>query len=251
MTNTLQGKTILVTGAGRGIGRATALLLAKNNAKVAINYLNNKEQAERVVAEIKAMGGEAGAFGADVTREAEVAAMIEGVKNNFGKIDVLINNATAPIAYKSFNELGWDEFEKHLNVQIRGVYNTVKAVLPSMMENRNGNIINVVTTATLGVPPARMSGYTTAKYGLIGFTKTLATELGKFSIRVNAISPGFTETDLTSAWPPKAKELFAAETPLGRNTTSEDVARAILFLASHDSSHITGANIPVCGGSDM
>jgi 3-oxoacyl-[acyl-carrier protein] reductase len=248
---TLQGKTILITGAGRGIGRATALLLAKNGARLAVNYLSNKEQAEKVVTEIKSMSGQAAAFQADITRESDVLAMIGKIKRSFGAIDVLVNNATAPIDYKNFNELTWDEFDKHLQVQIRGVYNAAKAVLPDMMARKNGNIINVVTTATLGVPPTRMSGYTTAKYGLLGLTKTLALELGKFGIRVNAVSPGLVETDLTNYLSPKYKELVAAETPLGRNTTPEDVARAILFLASNDSAHVTGANIPVCGGSDM
>lgn len=247
----LSGKTILITGASRGIGRAAALLLARHGARVAVNYLLDVKSANNVVKEIKTQGGKAIIVQADVSKPKEVGEVVEEIMKKFGAIDILINNASAPIDYKKFIDIGWDDFEEHFEVQIHGTYNAIRAVLPKMLEKKSGSIVNIVSEVTLGSPGSDMAGYITAKYGLLGLTRALALELAKYKIRVNAVSPGLVDTDLVKKLPRIAKELAARETPLGRNATPEDVAKAVLFLVSDDSEFITGINLPVCGGSSM
>jgi 3-oxoacyl-[acyl-carrier protein] reductase len=247
----LNNKTVLVTGASRGIGRAIALLLAKHGAQVVVNYLKDKDGAGSVVEEVKKSGGEAIAVQADVAKEDEVKTMIEIVTNKFGAVDVLVNNATASIQYKRFVDLGWEDFKKHHEVQVRGVFNTVRAVLPKMLEKKYGKIVNIASEVTLGVPPGGMSGYITAKFGLLGLTRALAEELGGKGVRVNAISPGFVDTDLTKDLPRIYQEIASSDSLFGHNVEPADVAKAVLFLVSSDSDHITGVNLPVCGGSSV
>ena len=247
----LKGKVILITGASRGIGRSTALLLASHGANIAINYRASAQEAENVVVEIQKSGGNAVAVKADVANSDEVEKMVQIVLEKFGRIDALVNNASAPIDYKKFVDLGWDDFQKHFETQIHGAYNTIKAVLPQMLAKKSGNIVNIASEVTLGSPGSDMSGYITAKYGLLGLTRALALELADSNIRINVVSPGLVDTDLVRGLPRIAKEIAAKENPSGRNATPEDVARAVLFLISDDSGFITGANLPVCGGSSM
>jgi len=209
----LKDKIILITGAGSGIGRATALLLAKDGAKIAVNDLH-KEKAENVVQEI---GSQAIAVQTDVTKKEEVEKMIKEIKEKLGPVDILINNATAPIDFKRFEDLGWEEFEKHFEVQAHGAFNTIKAVLPDMKERKSGNILNIITEAAEGVAPSQFSGYTTAKYGLKGLTRSLMTELRTNKIRVDFYSPPLTETDLTKNLPEIYKKQAAAPQDVARN----------------------------------
>ena len=249
--NDLNKKAILITGASRGIGRAIALFAVKHGMQVAINYRTSAKEAAGVVNEIKKRGGEAMAVKADVSKSSEVEKMVKEVVKKFGGIYALVNNASAPLDYKKFSDIDWSDFEKHFEVQIHGAYNTIKAVLPYMLEKRHGNIINIASEVTLGSPGSDMSGYITAKYGLLGLTRALALELAKKGVRVNAVSPGLVDTDLVKKLPRIAKEIAAKNTPLGRNAAPEDVAYAVLFLISNDAEFITGINLPVCGGSSM
>ncbi|MEK7125834.1 MAG: glucose 1-dehydrogenase [Patescibacteria group bacterium] len=246
----LSNKTIIVTGAARGIGRAIALQLAKNGANVCVNYLVSKKPAEEVVAEIKKAGGNAIAIQADVIKESEVARLVNEAREEFGPIFGVVNNAGAEIRHTQFIDTGWEEFEKHFFVQIRGIYNTVKATLPSMIKNKSGSIVNIASIYTLDVPPARLAPYVTAKQAVIGLTCSLAIELARYNIRVNAVSPGFTETDLTKDLPRIMRQAEAARAPHGRLTTPEDIAEAVALLMAGNSEFKTGDNVPVYGGRE-
>ncbi|MEK7162597.1 MAG: SDR family NAD(P)-dependent oxidoreductase [Patescibacteria group bacterium] len=221
----LDGKVVLITGASRGLGKAIALAAARHGARVAINYLENGLEAEKVKKEIQKSGGEAMTFKADVTKAEEVRKMVEAVLNKFGRVDALVNNAGAPIDYKRFTDLGWDDFERHLEVQLHGAYNTIKAVLPFMLKKRSGNIINIASEVTVGRPPSGMSGYISAKYGLVGLSRALASELSPKGIRVNIISPGSVNTDLIKNLPSLYKTM--AREP-------EEVAKDVLSLLSNE-----------------
>lgn len=248
----LKGKVVLITGSSRGIGACTAGLLAENGASVIVNYRKDKKNAEKVVSGILKKGsGSAISVKADVTRAPEVNAMVEEIVRRFGRIDAVINNASCPMTYVSLEKLCWNDFDRYLEANLRGAFNTIKSVLPSMVRRRKGKIINILSSVTLGVPPAKPVDYISAKYALLGLSKSLASELGPSGITVNCVSPGMTETDMTRGIPDKMKELVAYQTPMRRLAEPADTARVLLFLCSDLSDYITGANIPVCGGSTM
>lgn len=244
----LSNKTIVVTGASRGIGKAIALHLAAAGANVCVNYRTKKQQAEDVVAEIKKAGGRAIAVQADVTQPDEVERLVKETSEAFGGIFGMVNNAGTEINRKQFIDTDWEEFEKHFAVQIKGIYNIAKAALPAMVKAKFGSIVNIASSYTLDTPPVRLAPYVAAKHAVIGLTRSLAVELGRYNIRVNAVSPGFTETDLTKDLPRIMHEAEAAKAPHGRLTNPEDVAAAVAFLMSGDSESVTGTNLPVCGG---
>lgn len=221
----LDKKVILITGASRGLGKAIALAAAERGWRVAINYLKNGSEAEKVEKEIQKSGGEAMIFRADVTKAEEVRKMVKAVLNKFGGIDALVNNAGAPIDYKRFADLGWDDFERHLEVQLHGAYNAIKAVLPFMLEKQTGNIINIASGVTVGAPPAGLAGYISAKYALVGLSRALELELNGKGIKVNIISPGSVNTDLIKNLPSLYKTM--AREP-------EEVAREVLSFLSNE-----------------
>ena len=248
----LKNRVILITGASKGIGAETAKLLAAHGAYVAVNYNTNKEKAKEV---IKMINSERPSHGilvkADITKDPEVKNMVKEVVGKFKRIDVLINNASSPIAYLPLEKVRWADFQTHLDVTLRGSLNTIKNVLPHMKAEKKGKIINVLSSVTIATPPPKPIDYISAKYALLGFSKALAVELGPFGITVNCVSPGMTETDLVKDLPAKMKEVAAYHTPLKRLARPIDVAQVIWFLSSDYSDYITGANIPVCGGSVM
>lgn len=245
----VKDKIILITGGNSGIGAASAKLLAENGAKVIINHRDSHNSASSIASEINQHDKNAAwTIKSDVSDEAQVQEMIRAILKKYGKIDVLINNAGAKIFPKSVNETDWKEIQKHIEITLKGAYNVIKCVLPGMIERKDGNIINIVSTYTIGMPPPKLMPYVTAKYALEGFSKSLAAELGIHGIRVNMVSPGMTKTGFIGHLPEKLLELIAAQTPLRRIATPEDIAKTVLFLASSNSSYLTGVNIPVCGG---
>lgn len=242
---------VIISGASRGIGAATAVKLAKQGYGVVVNYQSNKSQAEDVVKKIIDFGGRAIAIKADVRNKKEVEEMIRLAYEEFEHIEAVVNNASAAIIYKNFDEMSWEDIKLHLDVQIQGTFNICKAVLPYFVENKKGSIVNVTSIYTDNVPPINMSHYSLAKAALSSLGKSLAVEYGPKGIRVNAVSPGMTSTDMIANIPEKAKMLNKVTTPLRRLAEPEDVASVVAFLISEDSKHLTGETIRVCGGIVM
>lgn len=246
-----KNKTILITGASRGIGAAMALQLARDGHQIIVNYATSEDDARAVVQAIESSGGKAIAVKADVTDETQVKNLINEVVKSFGTIDVLIHNASGQINVKPITESTWSEFQSHLDVQVKGFLYSAQSVLPSMIEAGGGVIIAIGSIASDNVPPAQQSSYVTAKSALSALAKCLAVEYGPKNIRVNVIAPGMTQTDLIADLPQKAKELTRMNTPLRRLAQPEDIANVASFLASDQAKHISGETIRVCGGSTM
>ena len=245
----LDGKVALVTGASRGIGRAIALRLAGAGAKVAINYAGNTAKAEAVKAEIEQNGGEAILVQADVADSSAVEAMVTKVTEAFGQIDILVNNAgiTRDGLLMRMKE---EDFDAVINTNLKGVFHCTKAVSKLMMKKRSGRIINMASVVGI-MGNAGQTNYAAAKAGVIGFSKSAAKELAARGITVNVVAPGFIDTDMTAAMTDKAKELTLTGIPMKKMGTPEDVANAVLFLASDCASYITGQTVNVDGGMVM
>ncbi|MDD3704793.1 MAG: 3-oxoacyl-[acyl-carrier-protein] reductase [Clostridiaceae bacterium] len=245
----LKGKTAIVTGGSRGIGRAIALELAACGANVVVNYTRNSTAAEAVVAEIKSMGTIGMAVKADVSITSEVENLVNEVLNTLGSIDILVNNAgiTRDNLIIRMTE---KEFDDVINTNLKGAFICTKAVSKVMIKQKSGKIINVSSVVGI-VGNAGQSNYAAAKAGIIGFTKSMAKELAKRNINVNAVAPGFIQTDMTSVLSDKVKEEFINSIPLMRIGKPEDIAKAAAFLASEYSDYITGQVINIDGGMVM
>ncbi len=245
----LDGKTALVTGASRGIGRAIALRLAAEGANIAINYAGNTAKAEETKAAIEAAGGKAALFQADVSDSAQVEQMVASVLETFGSLDILVNNAgiTRDGLLMRMKE---EDFDAVLDTNLKGIFHVTKAVTKIMMKQRSGRIVNMASVVGI-IGNAGQTNYAAAKAGVIGFTKSAARELAARAITVNAVAPGFIATDMTAAMPEKAKEATLAAIPLRRMGTPEDVANAVLFLVSDQAAYITGQVVKVDGGMVM
>lgn len=245
----LDGKTALVTGASRGIGRAIALRLAAEGASIAINYAGNTAKAEETKAAIEAAGGKAALFQADVSDSAQVEQMVAAVTEMFGTIDILVNNAgiTRDGLLMRMKE---EDFDAVLDTNLKGIFHVTKAVSKLMMKKRAGRIVNMASVVGI-MGNAGQTNYAAAKAGVIGFTKSAAREFAARGITVNAVAPGFIATDMTAAMPEKAKEATLAAIPLRRMGEPEDVANAVAFLVSDQASYITGQVVKVDGGMVM
>ncbi|KKB39308.1 3-oxoacyl-[acyl-carrier-protein] reductase [Bacillus thermotolerans] len=245
----LEGKTALVTGASRGIGRAVALELAREGARVIVNYSGSEEKAKQVVEDIKAIGREAIAVKCNVADSEEVADMFKQALEAFGKVDILVNNAgiTRDNLLMRMKEEEWDAV---INTNLKGVFLCTKTATRPMMKQRSGRIINIASVVGVSGNPGQ-ANYVAAKAGVIGLTKTTAKELAPRGITVNALAPGFITTDMTDALPEENKEALLSQIPLGRLGDPEDIAKAAAFLASDDAGYITGQTIHVNGGMVM
>ncbi|GMA49787.1 3-oxoacyl-ACP reductase [Alicyclobacillus contaminans] len=247
----LAGRTAMVTGAARGIGAATAKRLARDGAKVAVVDLN-EAACEAVVAEIRTAGGEALAVTCNVADAGQVEAAVENIVSTFGSLDILVNNAGV-IRDNLLFKMTDDDWDTVMNVHLRGHFLCSRAAQRHMVANRFGKIVNVSSTSALG--NRGQANYAAAKAGIQGFTKTLAIELGQFNINVNAVAPGFIDTDMTKQTaermgisPDEFKAYMAKEIPLRRIGQPEDVANVIAFLCSEDASFVSGQVIYVAGG---
>ncbi|MDB4895082.1 MAG: short-chain dehydrogenase [Firmicutes bacterium] len=246
----LQGKVAIVTGASRGIGAATARLLAARGAKVIVNYVRNAEAAAGVVGEIKALGGEALAVQANVLLPDEIQRLVETTRSAFGRIDILVNNAGASFSQKPFAAMSWDEFATDVQDELKIAFLLTKAVLPVMMEQHYGRLI-YVASGSARTPVPGMLSHGTAKAALVTFAQYIAQEAGANGITANIVSPGLTETDATASVPAQAREAISRMTPLRRLASPADIAGAIAFFASDDSGFMTGIYAPVDGGRTM
>jgi 3-oxoacyl-[acyl-carrier protein] reductase len=247
--SSLDNKVAVVTGGSRGIGRAIAVKLAAQGAKVVINYNKGESEAQEVADYIKAQGGEAQIVQADIAITAEAARLVDTVVKSMGRLDILVNNAgiTRDKLLLQMNEADWDAV---LNTNLKGVYNCSKAVLRTMLKQKAGRVINITSVSGLAGSGGQ-SNYSAAKAGIIGFTKALAREVASRSITVNAVAPGFIETDMTNVLAPEFKQKILAQIPLERFGKAEDIAEAVAFLAGDAGAYITGHVLTVDGGMTM
>jgi len=242
----LENKTVIVTGASRGIGTGIALLLAEQGANVAFTYLSSEAKAKELEAELQSKGVKAKAYHSDASDYKASEQLITDVLAEFGKIDILVNNAgiTKDGLLMRMSE---EQFDAVIKANLKSVFNMTKAVQRPMLKERNGSIINI--TSVVGVRGnAGQANYAASKAGIIGFTKSVALELGSRNIRCNAVAPGFIETEMTAALDEKVVAQWREGIPLKRGGTPMDVANAVAFLASDMAGYITGQVLQVCGG---
>jgi len=248
----LSGKVALVTGASSGIGRATAEALAKCGAKVAVNYHENESGAEEVRQQISSSGGQAIAVQADVTRSADVKAMIERTATELGPVDILVNNAGSLVERLKILELTEERWDEVLDLNLKSAFLCCQAVAESMMKRETGFIINVSSIAGRNGGALGSIHYSTAKGGLITFTKGLAKEMAPYNVRVNAVSPGVIDTRFHEVFSSKEMmKTYQGMIPLGRVGTPAEVAKVICFLASDQASFLVGETIEINGGMMM
>lgn len=242
----LDGKVALVTGAGRGIGRAIAKKFAQEGASVIITDLNIDEHVRQFVSELEAMGVKAKAYASNAADFDAAHQVVDAAVADFGRVDVLVNNAgiTRDSLMMRMTEEQWDMV---INVNLKSAFNLIHALTPVMLRQRSGSIINMASV--VGVSGnAGQSNYSASKAGMIGLAKSIAKELGSRGVRANAIAPGFIITDMTNELSEEVRKQWAAQIPLRRGGTPEDVANVATFLASDLSSYVTGQVIHVCGG---
>ena len=242
----LQGKIAIITGASRGIGKSIAKSFIAQGATVAFTYRSSEEKAIELEKELTVNGGKAKGFKSDASKMADAESLVKDVLEAFGTIDIVVNNAgiTDDTLLMRMSEEQWDRV---INVNLKSCFNLTKAVLKTMLKARFGSIINI--SSVVGVQGnAGQANYAASKAGILGFTKSIALELGSRNIRCNAIAPGFIETEMTAKLDPDTVQGWRNAIPLKRGGTPEDVANACIFLASDMSSYVTGQTLNVCGG---
>lgn len=245
----LQGKTALVTGASRGIGKGIAQTLAKAGANIAFTFVSSVEKAQAFEAELQGLGIKAKGYQSNAAEFAEAEKLVDEILKEFGSLDVLVNNAgiTKDNLMMRMSEQQWDDV---LDTNLKSAFAMTKAVMKPMMKAKQGSIINI--TSVVGITGnAGQANYAASKAGMIGLTKSVAKELGSRNIRCNAIAPGFIETEMTETLNEEVKAEWIKGIPLKRGGKPEDVANCVLFLASDASAYISGQTINVCGGMVM
>jgi 3-oxoacyl-[acyl-carrier protein] reductase len=246
----LKDKVAIVTGSSRGIGAATARLLAQNGARVAVNCKTNQSAGEKVLAYIEKIGGKGILVQADVTDRSQVKILVEQTEQELGPTDILVNNANMSFPVMPFAKMPWDGFEQKLLHEMKAAFFCCQAVVGGMMERKHGCIVNV-SSGLSRVPGTGFVAHTSAKSALDAFSKALALELGPYGIRVNVVAPGLTNTDATANQPEAMKKASAERTPLKRVAEPDDIAGAVLFYCADWSRFVTGTYLPVCGGTQM
>lgn len=245
----LNGKVALVTGASRGIGREIALTLAKEGATVIINYNGSKERAEEVKNTIESTGGSASIYQCNVSDFQACEEMIKNLVKEFGHIDILVNNAgiTKDNLIMKMKE---EDFDAVLNINLKGTFNTIRHLSRQMLKQRSGKIINISSISGI-LGNAGQANYAASKAGVIGLTKTMARELASRGITVNAVAPGFVDTEMTEVLSEEVKEAACRQIPLGRFGKPSDIANMVAFLASDKADYITGQVLSVDGGMNI
>lgn len=244
-----KGKTIIVTGGARGIGKAIALKFGKLGANVVVNYSSSSARAEEVGAEIEKSGGKALVIKADVRNVAEVKKMFENALEKFGSVDILVNNAGIT-KDNLLIRMSEQDFDDVIGINLKGAFNCIKSAAKIMIKQRAGRIVNISSVIGL-IGNAGQANYAASKAGIIGLTKSAAKELASRGVTVNAIAPGFIKTDMTDVLSDKIKENILGQIPLGMLGEPEDIANAALFFASENAKYITGQVISVDGGMVM
>ncbi len=246
MEKELAGKVALVTGAGRGIGRAIACELARQGAAVIVNYNGSRERALETAAEIEAFGGQAEVIGCDVSDFSACGKMVEDMVEKYAHVDILVNNAgiTRDNLILRMTE---EDYDRVLDTNLKGAFNTIRHLSRHFLKQKGGKIVNISSVSGV-LGNGGQANYSASKAGLIGLTKSVARELASRGICVNAVAPGFIETDMTQALPEKSREAAVASIPMGRMGSAEDVAQMVAFLAGSRSDYITGQVICVDGG---
>jgi 3-oxoacyl-[acyl-carrier protein] reductase len=245
----LEGKVAIITGASRGIGKGIAEKFIEHGATVVFTYASSEEKARALEAELAAKGGKAKGYKSDAADFQAAQTLVDEVVKDFGTVDILVNNAgiTRDNLLMRMSEEQWDEI---MQVNLKSVFNLTKAVIRPMLKAKSGSIINM--SSVVGVQGnAGQANYAASKAGIIGFSKSVAAELGSRNIRCNSIAPGFIETEMTGALNPEVVQQWRESIPLKRGGSPEDVANATLFLASDMSAYITGQTLHVCGGMLM
>ncbi len=248
----LEGQVALITGASSGIGRATAEAMAHEGARVTVNYCKNRAGAEAAVEAIRKAGGDAMSIRADVTRSTDVQAMVEAVRMQWGRVDVLVNNAGDLLARRTLADMTEDYWDQVVSLNLKSAFLCVKAVWEEMAARKSGCILNVTSIAARNGGGPGAAAYAAAKGGLLTYTKGLAKELAAYEIRVNAVAPGVIATPYHERYsPPELFQKYIESIPLGRAGTSEEVAEVLTFLASPAARYITGETVEVNGGMWM
>jgi 3-oxoacyl-[acyl-carrier protein] reductase len=248
----LAERVVLVTGAAQGVGAAVAAAMAETGAAVVVNYRTSGELARSLCDQVRGAGGRAMAFCADATDADAVNRMLEAAAEEFGRpVDVLVNNAADRLVPREFVRLGWDDVATAFEKQLKAAFTCMHAVIPGMVARRSGVIVNIGSAITWDVPPAQSAGAAMAKAALKAMTRAVAQELGPLGVRVNLVSPGLTETDALAEVPERIRKLQAMQAPLRRLASPQDVAAVVTFLCSNASRHMTGVDVPVCGGAHM
>jgi 3-oxoacyl-[acyl-carrier protein] reductase len=245
----LDGKVVIVTGGSRGIGESIVRKMIENNAAVAFTYRSSSTKADAIVEELSANGANIKAYQSDASSFESAAQLVKDVLKDFGKIDVVVNNAgiTQDNLLLRMSE---DQWNSVIDVNLKSIFNMTKNVLRPMLKARKGSIINI--SSVVGVNGnAGQANYAASKAGIIGFSKSVAKELGSRNVRSNVIAPGFIQTDMTDVLDDKVKDGLMASIPLKRLGQGDEVANAVLFLASDLSSYVTGQTLSVCGGMSM
>jgi len=244
-------RVALVTGASRGIGAEIAKTLARQGVDVVVNYFRSADSANRVIQEICSDGGTAVALPADVREADDVQRLMDAVATRFGRLDHVVNGAVGELRQERFVDLNWSSFQSHLDYQLKGAVHVCQTAYPLLKQVGGGAIVNILSQTINGAPPTLMADYVAAKHALYGLSKALAVEWASDLIRVNTVSPGLTQTDLTQHYHDRVFKAEAAHTPLKRLARPVDIARTVAFLLSEDADFLTGIDVSVSGGQSI